>query len=103
MKISLLVILFVKCFILICIALINQLRYTSTGLHDIVNFALKLVGETLLTQQTVGDMLFGYEDKFLKEVFRIAKDFGFNITSLIPSDVIGLFIGVKAFYFNFCF
>ena len=74
------------------ITFINQIRYLNPLIHDIANAALNAIGETLLTTQTVGDMLFGYEDKFLKEVIKLAKEFRLNIT--IPSDVVGLFIGV---------
>ena len=73
------------------ITFINQIRYTNSAIHTIANLALSLVGETLLTTQRARDLLFGYEDKFLKEVIRISNIFGIH---LVPSDVVGLFIGV---------
>jgi len=76
------------------VTVINQIRYLNGPVHTIANLALSAAGETLLTTQTVRDLLFGYEDKFLKEVIRIEKIFGLN---LVPSDIVGLFIGVNHF------
>ena len=80
------------------ITVINQARYTNSAIHEIVNLALNIIGETLLTTQTARDLLFGYEDKFLKEVIRLSKIFGINI---VPSDIVGLFIGVNYSFESF--
>ena len=81
------------------VTVINQIRYLNGPVHTIANLALSAAGETLLTTQTVRDLLFGYEDKFLKEVIRIEKIFGLN---LVPSDIVGLFIGVNHFILFVC-
>ena len=73
------------------ITVINQIRYTNSAVHGLVNIALKAIGETLLTTQTARDLLFGYEDKFLKVLSTLDK-------KLVPSDVVGLFIGVCSIF-----
>ena len=67
---------------------LNLFRYANRIESETVNIALKLFGETLLIKQPASDLLFGYEDPFLKILHTIDK-------SILPSDKIGLYFNVN--------
>lgn len=70
------------------VTVMSQVRYASSLVHDLVNVALSATGDnTILIKKSVQDILFGYEDNFLKEI----KKF---FPKLMPSDIVGLFTGV---------
>ena len=66
----------------------------STSWQEIVKFALKLTGERLLEEYTVGGYLFGYEDRTLKELRKLCDKIGLVNCSIID-DHVGLFIQVR--------
>lgn len=69
------------------VTVMSQVRYASSLVHDLVNVALTTTGDnTILIKKSVQDILFGYEDNFLKEI----KKF---FPKLMPSDIVGLFTG----------
>lgn len=73
------------------VTVISQVKYMNKLVHDAVNFALSITGDnSLLITKSVRDILFGYEDPFLKELKKIAP-------TLVPSETVGLFIGVSIF------
>lgn len=80
------------------ITIIDQLKNlpVNTIVHDIIDFVLNpafsLTGETLLITKTIREIMFGYEDVFLKTVKDGLKRLNLN-SSIIPTDIIGLFIG----------
>ena len=68
------------------VTVINGIKYQNFAIAEIVNLALRGVGETLLITKTVREIMFGYEDQFLADLKIIAP-------SLVPSEKVGLFIG----------
>lgn len=70
------------------IAIINGVKYSNNIVHDAVNLALQLTGDTLLVDKMPArDLLFGYKDKFLVQLKKI-------LPNLVPTDTVGLFIQV---------
>lgn len=70
------------------IAIINMVKYQTKLIHDAVNLAMNLAGETLLvTNMPASQLLFGYKDNFLTQLKKI-------VPSLVPTDVVGLFTDV---------
>lgn len=73
------------------IAIINGVKYSSNIVHNAVNFALQLTGDTLLVNKMPArDLLFGYKDNFLVQLKKI-------LPNLVPTDTVGLFIQVILF------
>jgi hypothetical protein len=73
------------------VAIINTIKSKPKFDHFVIDQALKLSGETLITTQPAKDLLFGYKDKFLTALKTIDK-------KLVPTEYVGLFYGV---IFNF--
>jgi scavenger receptor class B protein 1 len=74
------------------VTVMNQVKYSHDWVHDLVNVALSATGDnTLLIKKSVLEILFGYEDNFLKELKKV-------LPKLVPSDVVGLFIGVRRYF-----
>lgn len=48
------------------ITIISQIKYQREIVHSAVNLALQGIGETLLIKKTIKEIMFGYEDEFLK-------------------------------------
>lgn len=48
------------------ITIINQVKYQAGFIHTAINLALQAIGETLLVEKTIREIMFGYEDQFLK-------------------------------------
>lgn len=48
------------------ITIISQIKYQREIVHSAVNLALQVIGETLLIKKTIKEIMFGYEDEFLK-------------------------------------
>ena len=48
------------------ITIISQIKYQRGIVHSAVNLALQGIGETLLIKKTIKEIMFGYEDEFLK-------------------------------------
>lgn len=57
---------------------------------EAINWAFYWAGETLLVTQPASQMLFGYQDPFLKKL----RELSF-FRDLVPSDMIGLYYGVS--------
>lgn len=68
------------------ITVINGIKYQNFAVAGLVNLALRAVGETLLITKTVREIMFGYEDEFLKYLKIVAP-------SMVPTEIVGLFIG----------
>ena len=73
------------------ITILNGVRYQSNFIVSMVNLALRGAGETLLITKTVNEILFGYKDNFLAILKKL-------VPSLVPTDVVGLFIGKNDTY-----
>lgn len=74
------------------ITVINGVKYATNLVHDGVNLALQLTGDTLLVEKMPAkDLLFGYKDKFLVQLKKI-------LPNLVPTDTVGLFIQVLIFF-----
>ena len=58
---------------------------------EMINLAFYWAGETLLVTQPASELLFGYEDPFLRKL----RAYPF-FRDLIPSAVIGLYYGVSS-------
>lgn len=77
------------------VTVISQIKYMPDLVHDAVNFALSITGDnSLLITKSVRDILFGYEDEFLKELKKIAP-------KLVPTEIVGLFTGVNIYIYNY--
>jgi hypothetical protein len=72
------------------ITVLNQVRNIKNKyVHSIVDLALQLTyDDQLLVTKTVNEILFGYEDPFLKEIHKY-------FPHLVPTDLVGLFAGVS--------
>lgn len=76
------------------ITVINGVKHSNNIVHDGINLALQLTGDTLLVDKMPAkDLLFGYKDKFLVQLKKI-------LPSLVPTDTVGLFIQVMYITFK---
>lgn len=70
------------------VTIMNRVKYMTPAVHDLVNVALKATRDnSLLVTKSVREILFGYEDEFLKELKRFAPQ-------LVNTEISGLFVGV---------
>ena len=81
---------------LVTVLATNKLRYFSDTLREVVNLILQGFGETLIIKKSVNEILFGYHDPILSAIKNVTDRVDKN---LIPSDMIGLFIGVIKYVF----
>lgn len=71
------------------VTVVSQLKYSPDWMHHAVNIALSMTGDnSLLVKKPVREILFGYEDNFLKQLKKLAP-------SLVPTEIVGLFTGVS--------
>lgn len=71
------------------VTIVDQVRFLRPVYQTFIELALQLTGDdTLFVTKTVNEILFGYEDSFLKQMKKYAPE-------LVPSDVVGLFAGVR--------
>lgn len=71
------------------VTIISKIKHTPGWMHDAVNLAFSVTGDnSYLVKKPVKDILFGYEDNFLKELKKI-------VPSLVPSEIVGLFTDVN--------
>lgn len=71
------------------VTIMSQVKYSANWIHDVVNVALSATKDnSILINKSVNEILFGYEDSFLKQLKKI-------LPKLVPSDSVGLFIGVS--------
>lgn len=74
------------------VAIMSQVKYSANWIHDAVNVALSATKDnSILINKSVNEILFGYEDSFLKQLKKI-------LPKLVPSDIVGLFIGVSRIF-----
>ena len=66
------------------ITMFHAIRYKSSRLHDLVNKALELAGQTVLTKRTARELIFGYRDTFLSWL-------QFLDSSLVGCDTVSLY------------
>lgn len=66
------------------ISMFHAIRYKSSRLHDLVNKALELAGQTVLTKRTARELIFGYRDTFLSWL-------QFLDSSLVGCDTVSLY------------
>ena len=67
---------------------VSYVKYKPNFEESLVNLALKLTGETLLTTQPFNKLMFGYRDPLLEILSKISKD-------IVPSGEISLFFNVN--------
>lgn len=76
------------------VTVLSQIKYSADWIHDAVNAALTVAGEnSILVRKPVRELLFGYEDDFLKQLKKI-------VPSLVPTDIVGLFTNVFPSFFS---
>ena len=75
------------------ITVVNQIKYMPSIIHDAVNVALTLTGDnSLFVTKSARELLFGYEDKFLKTLKKLTEKIDPN---LVPTVIVGFYTGVK--------
>lgn len=70
------------------VTVLSQIRYSAGAFHTAINIALSLTKEnSLLIKKPAREILFGYEDNFLKQLKKL-------VPSLVPTTTVGLFTDV---------